>query len=193
MKHLFVFALALAPLTVLAKAETWKVDTINSKIGWKATKIGGGHHGDVKVKSGTLTTEKGALKAGEIVVDMNTIEIADDLGEAMKTKLHNHLRSDDFFSVEKNPTSTLKIKKVGPAKDGTNEVIADLTIKGITKPVTFPATVKIEGNKLNAKAKFAIDRTAYDIRYRSLKFFADLGDKVIHDKFTLDVDLNASK
>ena len=192
MKHLLVFALAFAPLTVLAKADTWKVDPATSSIGWEATKFGGGHHGDVKVKSGTLTTEKGALKGGELAVDMKTIAITDDTGPDMKTKLHNHLESDDFFSVEKNPTATLKIKKVGPAKNGTNEVIADLIIKGISNPVTFPATVKIDGNKMNATAKFAVDRTKYGIKYHSA-LLGTAADKIIHDKFTLDVNLNATK
>lgn len=195
MKHFLALALALSlsPLAQAAKMEKWNVDTATSSVNWDATKIGGSHQGSVKVKSGTLTTDKTGLTGGEFVVDMNSIAITDGTGEEMKKKLDAHLRSDDFFSVEKNPTASMKITKVASVKDGKQEVTGNLTIKGITKPISFPATITNDGKALKAKAEFQVDRTAYDIKYRSLKFFSDLGDKVIHDKFTLKVDLNAKK
>ncbi|MGE3260915.1 MAG: YceI family protein [Bacteriovoracia bacterium] len=195
MKYLLALALALSlpPLAQAAKTEKWSVDPSSSSVNWDATKIGGSHQGSVKIKSGALTTDKAGLAGGEFLVDMNSLAITDGTSEEMKKKLDAHLRSDDFFSVEKNPTAAMKITKVGPMKDGKQEVSGNLTIKGITKPISFPATITNDGKGLNAKAEFQVDRTAYDIKYRSLKFFSDLGDKVIHDKFTLKVDLNAKK
>lgn len=194
MKHLLLLALALAPFSAsAAKADSWKVDPAASNVKWDATKIGGAHNGTVKVKSGKLTTDKNGLTGGEFTVDMKSIAITDDTGADMKKKLQGHLESDDFFSVDKNPTASLKITKVAPPKDGKQEVTGDLTIKGITKPITFPATITNDGKMLKATADMEVDRTLYDIKYRSLKFFSDLGDKVIHDKFKLNVDLQAKK
>jgi polyisoprenoid-binding protein YceI len=195
MKCLLALAIAFTafPLVSEAKSEILNVDNNASSVRWEATKIGGSHHGTLNVKSGKLITDKGGLTGGEFVVDMNSLKIADDMSAEMNKKLDTHLRSDDFFSVEKNPTASLKISNVGAPKSGTQEVSGDLTIKGITKPITFPATVTNDGKTLHAKADFQVDRTLYDIKYRSLKFFSDLGDKVIHDKFTLKVDLTAKK
>lgn len=193
MKQLLLLALALSPALALAKTESWKIDTKSSVLRWEATKIGGGHQGTVKLKSGKLEMEKDALKGGELEVDMNSIDITDDLG-SMKAKLMNHLRSDDFFSVEKNPTATLKITEVKTLAGGKLEANGDLTIKNIKKPTgPFPLTVTKEGKGVSVHAELQVDRTAYDIKYRSMKFFSDLGDKVIHDKFTVKADLKASK
>lgn len=190
MKLFLALSLLLAPL---AHAETWNVDGATSKVNWEGSKIGGKHFGGLKVKSGKLLGGKSGLTGGEVEIDMKSLTVEDEMGADMKAKLDGHLRSDDFFSVEKNPTASLKITKVGPVKNGQQDVTGDLTIKSITKPVTFPATITQSGKNLNAKANIEVDRTAYDIKYRSLKFFSDLGDKVIHDKFLVKVDLNAKK
>ena len=122
---------------------------------------------------------------------------AEDLAdEAMNKKLVGHLHSDDFFSIEKNPTSTLKITKVAPGKDGKMEITGDLTIKGITpkdKKVTFPAEVHVTKEGVHAAGTMTVDRTAYNIKYNSLKFFSSIGDKAIADTFTVTFDLIAKK
>jgi polyisoprenoid-binding protein YceI len=86
----------------------------------------------------------------------------------------------------------IKSAKAGKTK-GSYDVTADLTIKGITKSVTFPADVTVAADKVIAKATVTIDRTAYDIKYGSGKFFPSIGDKAIYDDFTLTLDLVASK
>ncbi|MGZ3694500.1 MAG: YceI family protein [Bdellovibrionota bacterium] len=192
-KVILLLAFALAPLGAAAKTQLWNVDQSKSVVNWEATKIGGGHHGTVKVKSGNLLTDNTGLMGGEILVDMNSIEIADDMGDSMIKKLATHLRSDDFFSVEKNPTASLKITKVAPEKDGKQLITGDLTIKGIPKPVTFPAVITNNGKALKATGDMLVDRTDYGIKYRSFKFDPGLGDKIIHDKFTLKVDVTANK
>ena len=122
---------------------------------------------------------------------MTTLKNNDQKGD-MNARLVKHLTSDDFFSVEKHPTAALTFKKV-EKKDGKWLVFADLTIKGITKPVTFPAEVKVQDGHFFAKGEMIVDRTNYDIRYRSLKFFADIGDKVIKDDFTINFEISATK
>ena len=189
---LLAICLALAPVAATAKPETFKVDTAASKATWEGSKLGGKHDGELKIKGGELNVEKGALIGGTVEIDMTSLTDKDISDPGMNSKLVNHLKSDDFFAVDKHPTSSLKITKV-EKKDGKTMVTGDLTIKGITKPVTFPAEVKVDKKGLKAKGEMTVDRTQYDIKFRSLKFFSDIGDKVIHDTFKVGFDLIASK
>ena len=118
------------------------------------------------------------------MIDMATIENTDMEGE-YKTKLEGHLKSEDFFGVEKYPTALLTFKNVKSNGKNSYEVVGDLTIKDITKPVTFELSVY--GNKATANVK--IDRTKFDVRYGSTSFFDDLQDKAIYDEFDLITDL----
>ncbi|MFM2285794.1 MAG: hypothetical protein RLZZ543_1291 [Bacteroidota bacterium] len=115
--------------------------------------------------------------------------------DEFNAKLLGHLKSDDFFSVEKNPEAQFEIVKVEAASDaasGNNSTVTgNLTIKGIAKSITFPANITIEPAQLTAKAEFNIDRTEWDIKYGSGKFFQDLGDKMINDEFTVKFNLTA--
>lgn len=108
-----------------------------------------------------------------------------DLTGEYQGKLNGHLKADDFFGTEKFPTSKLVFKKIGAKSADVYTVTADLTIKGITKPVTFDITVA--GN--TATTAFKVDRTKYDIKYGSGSFFEGLGDKTINDEFELAVAL----
>ena len=109
-------------------------------------------------------------------------------------KLTGHLKTEDFFSVEKNPTSKFEITKVTAAGTDRINVTGNLTIKGITEAITFPATVKKEGNSLVAVAKnVMVNRAKYDIRYGSKSFFNDIGNKAIDDEFELSINLVAKK
>jgi polyisoprenoid-binding protein YceI len=193
MKFLFALSLTLLSFSVQAaqKSESYKLDTSASIAKWEGQKLAGSHHGELKFKSGSFHVANSALKDGEVTIDMTTLKNYDQTGD-MNTRLVNHLKSEDFFSVEKFPTSNLKITKV-ETQDGKTTVSGDLTIKGITKPISFPATIDISGNTLTAKGDMTVDRTLYDIRFRSLKFFSDIGDKVIKDNFIVSFDIKATK
>ena len=102
-----------------------------------------------------------------------------------KGKLEGHLKSDDFFGVETHPTAKLVFTDVKASGKNSYEVTGDLTIKGITKPVTFD--VSVYGSKATATMK--VDRSLYDVKYGSGAFFDNLGDKTIYDEFDLVVDL----
>ena len=108
-----------------------------------------------------------------------------DLDGKGKANLDGHLKSDDFFGTENHPTANLVIKKIADKGNGVYGVNADLTIKGKTNAVGFEITVA--GNSATADLK--VDRTKYDITYKSGNFFSDLGDKAIYDEFELKVKL----
>lgn len=113
---------------------------------------------------------------------MTTINVTDLTGGG-KERLEGHLKSDDFFGVDKYPTASLTIKSANRIKDG-YYVNGEITIKGTTQPIAFE--LEVEGNK--AEAELKIDRTKFDIRYGSGSFFANLGDKTIYDNFEVEVE-----
>ena len=166
------------------EGEKKEIKTENSTVTWKGYKVTGSHYGTVALQSGHLIFDEGKLTGGEFVVDMSTL-VTDDLEGEYKGKLEGHLKSDDFFGVEKYPTSKLVFTKVKSTGKNSYEVTGDLTVKGKSAPVTFE--MSIYGNKATANVK--IDRTIYDIRYGSTAFFDDLKDKAIYDEFDLVTDL----
>ncbi len=178
-----IFA-ATATATTPVDGEKKEVDAAKSTVSWKAYKVTGSHNGTVDLKSGALMFEGDKLTGGEFVVDMPTLVSTDLEGES-KGKLEGHLKSDDFFGVESHPGAKLVFTDVKASGKNSYEVIGDLTIKGITKAVTFD--VSIYGSKATATLK--VDRANYDVKYGSGSFFEDLGDKTIYDEFDLVVDL----
>jgi polyisoprenoid-binding protein YceI len=194
-KNLLLSAVAVVSVffAFTAARKEVKIDTANSKIEWVGKKVTGRHNGTVMIKEGALLTEGGKLTGGEFIIDMTSIKVLDLEGE-YNAKLKGHLMSDDFFSVEKNPTAKFVITSVNESTetDATHFISGDLTIKGITNKITFPATVSQKGDKVTANASFAIDRTKWNVRYGSGSFFDGLGDNMIYDDFELTVSL-ASK
>ncbi len=159
-----------------------KIET--STLTWKAYKVTGSHTGTIAIKEGSLSFDEGKLNGGEFVIDMPTLVSTDQEGED-KAKLEGHLKSDDFFGVENHPTAKLVFTKVTASGKNSYEVIGDLTIKGITKAVTFD--ISVYGSKATATMK--VDRSQYNVKYGSGSFFENLGDKTIYDEFDLVVDL----
>ncbi len=178
-------------------AEKLKVNTTESKVNWLAKKVTGQHEGYVKIKAGEVIVEQNKLVGGTVIVDMTTLDATDLKGE-YHDKLVGHLKSNEFFGTETFNSAILVIKSATPianAKAGENNytIVADLTIKGITKEVTFPATVIIEKTKVTANAEVNVNRTLYDIKYGSASFFEGIGDKAIDDMFNLKVSIIAQK
>lgn len=180
-----------------AAATTLEADPAATSINWTAKKFGGQHNGTVKLTKGNLTVNGKKLTGGNFEMDMTSITVLDVTNPDMNKKLTGHLKSDDFFSAEKNPVSTFKITKAAPiagakANEANYNITGDLTIKGITNKVTFPAVVKLDGNSAEATAQFEIDRLKYDIKYRS-SLLGTAADKIIYDTFTIDLKLVAGK
>jgi len=165
--------------------EKKEINVSKSTVTWTGYKVTGAHKGSIKLKSGYLEMNGEKLTGGEFVVDMTSITVNDlEVGEG-KEKLEGHLQSADFFGVESNPTSKLVFTSVKAMNNNSYTVTGDLTIKGITKPVTL--VVSMFENKATATVK--IDRTKFDIKYGSGSFFDNLGDKAIYDDFDLVVNL----
>lgn len=187
MRNLKTIALALVVAlgTTVASAQTKTIDTKKSQINWIGKKVTGEHAGTINFKSGYLVFEKKVLKGGSFTVDMTSIIVTDLAAGKGKEKLEGHLKADDFFGTDKFETAALDFKKIASKGKDVYAVTADLTIKGITNPVTFDIAVK--GN--TATTKVMIDRTKFDIKYGSGSFFDNLGDKTINDEFELNVNL----
>lgn len=191
MKKIFLAFLAVTFLQTAAFAQTYTVQPENSEVKWTASKITGKHFGTIQVKSGTIEFDGDKFTGGQAVIDTPSLAVKDLTGES-KGKLEGHLKSADFFDTEKFPEAAVKITSVKPAGNNLYDVTADLTIKGITHPISFQAAVENKNGSAEASAKLKVDRTKYDIRYGSGKFFENLGDKTIHDDFTLDITVKAS-
>lgn len=190
-----ITTLILAFGTFVATNATFAPATVNkteSQVTWKAAKVTGEHWGYVPIADAKLDYSNGKITGGSFEMDMVNLTVEDLTDEKSKGNLTNHLKSDDFFSVEKFNRSTFKITDVKSTSATDYTITGDLTIKGITKPVTFPANVALEGNKLTATGVIKFDRTHYDIKFRSGNFFENLGDRMIYDEVSLDVKLVAT-
>lgn len=176
-------------------AETLKVDVAASTVEWTGIKkVGSKHVGHVKLKDGSVEFKAGKLAGGSFTFDMNSIT-NDDLKDKpdYQTKLITHLKSDDFFKVEKNPEAKFQITSV-KEKDGQPWVIGKLTLIGKTETLEFPAKVEMKDGVATGSAKLEIDRTKWGLTYGSGNFFKELvADKIINDKFELSVNLTAKK
>ena len=183
LKTLFVAVLAISffSFTVLKEKQ---VNVEESSIVWTGKKVTGQHEGTISLESGVLQFDGKTLSGGNFVIDMTTITVTDLEGKG-KANLEGHLKSDDFFGVEKHGKATFTITNASKLDDKNYEISGDLTIKNITNPINF--TMVVDGN--SATAKVIVDRSKFDVRYGSPSFFNDLKDKAIYDDFELDVKL----
>ena len=142
--------------------------------------------GTIAVKSGNAIFADGILTGGEVVFDMTTIAaVSTGKGDGMD-RLSGHLKSDDFFAVETYPEAKFVITSAARESGNTYLVTGDLTVKGKTATATFPVDVITATGMTTIAGTATIDRTVYDVRFGSTKFFQDLGDNVINDEFTLE-------
>lgn len=173
------------------------INTEKSTVNWLGKKVTGQHNGTINVKGGDLTVAEGAITGGTVTIDMGSIQVLDiPADQKENADLMGHLMSDDFFGVETHPEATFTIKSSSamevPDNMGNNMMITgDLTIKGITKEISFPAKVDMMEKGVKAKATVMVDRTLYDVKYGSGKFFENLGDKMIDDVFQLQLEIMA--
>lgn len=176
---------------------SYKVDTEKSFIKWTGKKItGSSHFGKLKLASGTVDVSEAQIAAGSAFsVDMKTITVEDIPADNAKNgKLKGHLENSDFFNITEFPTTTFKVTQVAKGeKEGMINVTGDLTIKGITNSISFPAHIMNHDGTLHAMADIVFNRAKFDIKYKSSSFFSDLGDKAIEDDVALELHLYAQK
>src|SRR5258705_6563085 len=145
--------------------QKFKIVITQSNIDWVGRKITGSHNGTIAVKEGELILNNGKLSGGKIVIDVASIKILDITDPTTNAQFAGHLASDDFFSTEKYPEAALEITSVSG-----NHIEGNLTIKGITHPVGFGVTFNVNDYQLTAAGKLVIDRTKYEIKFRSGNF-----------------------
>lgn len=191
MKKTYLIILAsIVTVTLLPAQEKLDADTAATLIEWKGNKIVGSEHtGTIDLKSGWLSFDGDAVTGGEFIVDMNSINDLDIKDEKMRARLEGHLRSDDFFGVEKYPLSKLVITGSSRNVDGKLVFRGNLTIKEATHPLEFVAVESITGPARTYTAAITFDRSLYDVRFGSGKFFSNLGDNAIRDEILLNVKL----
>lgn len=168
------------------------VNKAESQVRWEASKVTGTHWGYVPIKNANLDVTAGKITGGSFDMDMVNLTVEDLKEEPSKGNLTKHLKSDDFFSVEKFNTATFKITEAKTSNGTDYTISGTLTIKGISQPISFPAKVTMAGGKMTATGQITFDRTKYDIKFRSGNFFENLGDRMIYDEVKLDVKLVAT-
>lgn len=169
----------------------FRIQTASSTVNWTGKKVLGLHTGTINIRDGFIDMVDHRIVGGEIQIDMSSIVITDIEDQKTRDNFLAHLLNDDFFAVDKHQTATLGI--IGSEKLPSNRFKIDglLTIKNISHPVSFNATVEIFTDFLHAMGEMVIDRTLYNIRYGSGKFIDNLGDKLIYDDFVLQFKLVA--
>ena len=168
------------------------IDTKESVMTWRGYNLNGlnSQTGYVYISKGELRLEKGGLTGGTVEIDMNTIE---DKRHGRDNNLVKHLKDPDFFEVKKFPFSTITITKVTPIDGENKKVTGDLTIKGITHPVTFPVKMEVRDRIIKAETKLVIDRTQWDVRYKSGKFYDNLANQAMSDSIEFHMKIVAKK
>ncbi len=171
------------------------VDTQASSIHWVGTKPGGSHHGTIGIKEGSLAINGTDVASGSFIIDMNAIVDEDLTDQKMNEMLVTHLKSADFFDVEKYPTSSFAITKVEAVTGNdsiTHRISGNLKMKDVEKNITFDAKITKEGDAYKAVTiPFTINRTQWNVQYGSKSIFADLKDKFIDDNIELQITIIA--
>ncbi|CAM3864812.1 YceI family protein [Mucilaginibacter galii] len=169
------------------------IDTKASFLTWQGASLNGlinTQTGYIYISNGELMVENGQVKSGTIEVGMNTIE---DKNHGSDNKLVNHLKDPDFFDTKRFPFSTIVITGVALVNGEDRKVTGDLTIKGITHAVTFPAKIKVKNGMVTANAQLVIDRTKWDVRYKSAKFYNNLANQTMSDSIKFYIHIIAKK
>lgn len=160
---------------------TFDINTETSKLEWLGKKVTGEHYGTINFQGGNFTLEHNQVVGGVVTVDMTSIVVSDLTDAEMNAKLTGHLNSEDFFNTANFPTATLEFTQGATA----NELVGKLTIKDITNDVVINANLADVEGQPTITGTMTVDRTLYDIKYGSGKFFDNLGDKTINDEFKL--------
>lgn len=202
--------------TVSTAATRYQIDPAQSEVRWVGSKVTGRHPGTVDIQEGSLAVENNQIVGGRFVMDMNTVQATDEaMDEANNKKLSGHLKSEDFFQVEQYPNAVFEITSVEPigtaslasndtdtdyteyrdynefkVADPTHMITGNLTIKGETKGITFPARISMNNGEIKAKANFNINRTDWGLTYGADR---SLGDKMLYSDFNLGFDIVAKQ
>ncbi|MHA3788080.1 YceI family protein [Flavobacterium hauense] len=188
------------PKPVAPASEKYSADTLVSNINWTGTKPTGKHTGTIKLTNGTLFVKNGMLVTGKFTINMKSITVTDPKDGKNKTNLENHLKGlgdkaneDHFFNTNKYPTGTFEITNLTTANNRTM-VEGNLTLKGTTKNITFPAIVTVNDSLVVINSEsFKINRILWNINYNSKSAIENLGNQYIDDNIELKVSVTTRK
>lgn len=166
------------------------IDTGESVVAWTGSGVHGKHEGYAYISKGELRIESGQLTGGTVEIDMDKTE---GPGHDRHNGLIDHLKSPDFFDVKQFPYATMAITRVELTNNERKMVTGDLTIKGVTHPVIFPASIEVKDGIAKANGELVIDRTKWGIHYNSGNFLDNLGDRTISDSIEFNIEIVAKK
>ena len=183
----FIITITLTLISIsFSYSQSLTANKTQSLIRWYGEELTGKtHFGNLSFKEGRIELQDGLIIGGNFVVNMTSLSV-EDLSGGAKARLEGHLRSDDFFSVDKYPEATLKISQKAKVEGDVQKLYGELTIKGIKHAVDFSIILV---DKKTATANLTFDRSKYNVRFRSGSFFENLGDKLILDDIRMEVSL----
>ncbi|AJE04914.1 sulfurtransferase [Geobacter pickeringii] len=172
---------------------SYRIDTEQSTLEWIGRNLSKRHHGRIAIQAGELAVAGGRVSAGNIVLDMATISCLDLQDPVWNAMLIRHLKSDDFFAVDRFPTASFTLTRwearIGASPEAPQGIVTgDLTIKDVTRPVSFPAIVAPQQDGgIKAHGAFDIDRTLWNVCYGSCRLYEHLGMHLVHDTISLEL------
>jgi polyisoprenoid-binding protein YceI len=174
--------------TAQVTSAKYMANPAESVIEWKGYKPTGSHIGTIMVESGVFSVNDGKIESGSFLIDMNSIKESEG-----SERLEGHLKSADFFEVEKYANSAFEVTGLEEV-DGIMLLSGNLTMKEKKNNVTFPVTISSDGDNFTLTSDtFTIDRSKWDVKFKSKSFFSDLGDNFINDDIELKITLKAKK
>ncbi|MEZ4271589.1 MAG: YceI family protein [Myxococcota bacterium] len=175
---------AMVPPADGASGEKLTIDPSTSQITWVGSKVTGKHDGGFKTFTGSINLDPKNLAASVIKIDIDTNSLYAD-----NEKLTTHLKSADFFNVEKHPKASFESTKivVDSAEGATHQVTGNLTLNGVTKSVTFPATINVSNSEVSSASEFAINRKDWNLVYPGMP------DDLIRDEVVVKLSVKASR
>ncbi len=169
-----------APVDETEATRSLPFSSDGSTVEWTGSKVTGSHDGGFREFSGAVTLAEGEVRGVELTIQ--TASLYSD-----NEDLTGHLRSDEFFDVERLPTATFRTTAIaaGGAEGATHTVTGDLTLHGVTKAIRFPATIQVVRDEVRAQAEFAIDRQDFGVTYPGRP------DDLIRDGVVIRFDIHA--
>ncbi len=174
---------------------THQIDMKQSKVEWTGRNLTGAHSGTIKLREGCIEIESGRAVRGSFKLEMRDIECADIKDGPMRDMLEAHLKSEDFFDVTRFPEAVFLLSRITPLADvplgnPNCEITGDLTLKGVTRDLSFRAILApTPDGLLAADAHFDIDRTRWNVLYGSGKFYEKLGKHLVNDEISIALKL----
>jgi polyisoprenoid-binding protein YceI len=181
------------PLPAQFRDGVYHIDTLKSVVEWTGRNINNRHFGRINIAEGKVVMVNGRLMSGSFVLDMTTISNSDLQDDGWRSMLHRHLNSEDFFDVDNFPTVTFTLSGGAPIADTTPgtanmEITGSLTIKDVTRPISFPAMVAAqEDGTVKAQATLDLDRTLFNVCYGSGKLYERLGMHLVNDLISIEL------